>query len=1291
MIDRLALLADLQKLLRKLEADLLARSNCEELPDIRDSLKMEFDRAKKAKRTGLSQSEWTSDMITQIAAAWTLSCVFVRFLEDNKLISPPKISGPGETLQIARDQHHLYFSSQSRRGESDWDYLINVFSELKTTAGGVFNEHNPVWKFPNWLSGDAAKLILEFFQSKNADTGELSHDFTDPDWKTRFLGDLYQDLSEAARKKYALLQTPDFVEAFILDRTLEPALSEFGLKGFKMIDPACGSGHFVLGAFDRILSHWRREEPGTNAQELVQRALDSVNGVDCNPYAISIARFRLLLASLKASGIKRLSEAPNFQMNFAVADSLYHGRQRQATLAGMETDETHFFQTEDIDEANKILREGTYDCVVANPPYITPKDKAANTAYRELYPRVCHMKYSLSVPFMERIFSLAKRGQGASQPAGYTGQITANSFMKREFGKKLIESYFSTVDLTHVIDTSGAYIPGHGTPTTILFGRNRVSVSEKLRTVMGIRGEPSTPDDPAQGLVWSSIVSLVDQSGKQNEFVSSSDSERTLFYKHPWSIGGGGASELKEQLEENACKILEELGDSIGITCFTLEDDLYIIPNETAFRASMNRQMFRTMVIGDTVRDWCVAENEVSVFPYTETYQPIEDDPNDPSLRYLWFGRTGLANNKMFGGKTKVECGLRWYEYGRLTYHKLQKPLSIVFGEVATHNHFVLDRGGKVFNRTAPVIKLPGDATEEDHLVLLGLLNSSCACFWMTQTCHNKGGGASVSKLAPEKWENFYGFNGTAIEKLPLPKGRPLFRTKALDQLAQALWSHSPHIVLAERQMEYNVSERRGFTSLRETLLVAQRQWESILSQMIAAQEDLDWECYNLYELVEDDLTEASSESNITPWFPISLGQRAFEIVLGRRMAAGETQSTWFERHGSTPITELPAHWPEEYKQLVDRRIELIENDPNIRLIEQPEYKRRWNTESWESQLERALREWLLLRLETYFDFDGRMSESNQLSVVSDQSDPKPEIRKLKTDNVPPLASIQLVSVGKMTDVASQDSEFMEVAELYRNDPTFNVLSLVQELVLDESVPLLPVLRYKQSGLRKRAEWEQTWELQRQEDVLEKQIRNELDGRLSADAKGKLGISSDNCPAGSLAEIAFGLDVPGAKQGMTNVWLDIDTIVRRVQTAKVGAVPVPPKYTSVDFISTGGAKFWKLRGKLDVPKERWVSFPRCNGADGTMMIAWAGYDHLQLARAISTYYVEVRDHLGGSDDPRLIPLLSCLVELLPWLKQWHNEIDEEFDLRMDEYFERFVSSQVSARGLSMEDVRKWKP
>lgn len=94
----------------------------------------------------------------------------------------------------------------------------------------------------------------------------------------------------------------------------------------------------------------------------------------------------------------------------------------------------------------------------------------------------------------------------SSKAAGYVSLLTANSFMKREFGKKIVEEFFPTVDLTHLIDTSGAYIPGHGTPTVILLGRNRPPVSSTVRTIMGIKGEPSTPADPAQGLVWQSIL-----------------------------------------------------------------------------------------------------------------------------------------------------------------------------------------------------------------------------------------------------------------------------------------------------------------------------------------------------------------------------------------------------------------------------------------------------------------------------------------------------------------------------------------------------------------------------------------------------------------------------------------------------------------------------------------------------------------------------------------------------------------------------------------------------------------
>jgi hypothetical protein len=134
MIDRGKLVSDLQSLLRKLEADLLERSESREVPEVGQTLRNEHQKARQANRTAQSFEEWRSDYITQIAAAWVLSCVFARFLEDNRLIDPPKLAGPGDRLIRARDEHELYFKTHPT--ETDRDYLLHIFAELRKLPGG---------------------------------------------------------------------------------------------------------------------------------------------------------------------------------------------------------------------------------------------------------------------------------------------------------------------------------------------------------------------------------------------------------------------------------------------------------------------------------------------------------------------------------------------------------------------------------------------------------------------------------------------------------------------------------------------------------------------------------------------------------------------------------------------------------------------------------------------------------------------------------------------------------------------------------------------------------------------------------------------------------------------------------------------------------------------------------------------------------------------------------------------------------------------------------------------------
>lgn len=290
---------------------------------------------------------------------------------------------------------------------------------------------------------------------------------------SHILGDLYQTISVESRKGRALCQTPPFVTNLLLDLAAEPAIRQWDAD-LRIIDPACGTGHILVETFIRLYAH----TPRGSLTDHIDTALAAVHGVDLDPYAALIARYRLLALWCRMGG-RRLTagDAPgDLPVNVAAANSL-------------------------LDD-HPLLAPGRYHVVLGNPPYITVKDPQVNAAVRARYPRVCSRKYSLALPFFQLMTDLLV-------PGGWCAQLTANSFMKREFGRRFVEDYLPSLDLRWVIDTSGAYIPGHGTPTVILVHRNQPPSDDEVAVIQGVRGEPSTPADPARGVVWRAIEDAV--------------------------------------------------------------------------------------------------------------------------------------------------------------------------------------------------------------------------------------------------------------------------------------------------------------------------------------------------------------------------------------------------------------------------------------------------------------------------------------------------------------------------------------------------------------------------------------------------------------------------------------------------------------------------------------------------------------------------------------------------------------------------------------------------------------
>ncbi|WP_345775100.1 Eco57I restriction-modification methylase domain-containing protein [Dietzia cinnamea] len=142
------------------------------------------------------------------------------------------------------------------------------------------------------------------------------------------------------------------------------------------MDPTCGSGHFLLGAFGRLLDYWRQNEPGLDPAEHARLALESIHGVDINPFAVAIARFRLVVAALQAMGMSSLLDAPQLPLNVHAGDSLLWSED-SAGQSGLEYGISFDpdavasgaqLTTEDVEALRRVLARDQYDVVVGNPP-----------------------------------------------------------------------------------------------------------------------------------------------------------------------------------------------------------------------------------------------------------------------------------------------------------------------------------------------------------------------------------------------------------------------------------------------------------------------------------------------------------------------------------------------------------------------------------------------------------------------------------------------------------------------------------------------------------------------------------------------------------------------------------------------------------------------------------------------------------------------------------------------------------------------------------------------------------
>jgi hypothetical protein len=646
------------------------------------------------------------------------------------------------------------------------------------------------------------------------------------------------------------------------------------------------------------------------------------------------------------------------------------------------------------------------------------------------------------------------------------------------------------------------------------------------------------------------------------------DVSRQELSRHPWRMSVSVAGALIARIEHG--RRLGSMAARIGYGAVTGADDAFLAPRVVFEYCHAEPEATVTVVRGSEIRDWEATPREKAFRPDVTIGHRFPRH-----LRRLWPQRTTLESRRDFTARTFAEAGRPWYDWHQVVRTSGTHPLAIAFPSVATIPHFAILRGGITTLQSAPVIKLPESASESDHHGLVALLNSSIAAFWLKQYSQAKGAPSASQLRADEPWEHYYEYAAKRLSDFPLPNELPVELGQVLDACARQLGQLRPSADFLP-----DVPTTADLGAMRAS-------YESVRGRMIGLQEELDWAIYYEYGLLPEG--EATTSAKVVPI--LKTEERAFAIVMARRMAAGDLKTQWFERHRVTPVTQIPAHWPPEYKSVVARRIELIEDDPHIRFLESPEHKRRWMAESWDQMLRAALRDRLLDRCQErhlWFGPDGA---------------PRP------------------MTINRLADFLHGDPGVSAICKLFARDGD-DLAEVLADVLADEHVPYLAQFRYKAEGLIKRAAWERTWDLQRKKD----------------------------------------------------------------ESGQVLDTPIPPAYKSTDFARPS---YWRLRGKLDMPKERFISYPGASpDSDGSLLLGWAGWDHTEQALAV-VGLIEERtavDHWGAN---RVAPLLAGLSEVMPWIRQWHCETDPASGASLADTLDAYVAGQLEALDLTDEALRSW--
>ena len=350
--------------------------------------------------------------------------LFLRFCEARGIET-------GQTLESICDK-----SQHAIDGTSAYEELAKHFQKLgKPTSnvpffnGNLFSKHfsqaltiDNKWllEFIDNLSGEKSPYLFEVMPIEIL--GSIYEQFLGKELIAKGSGVAVDQKKTTVKKDTGVYYTPRYIVDYIVEQTLGKQLSEIAngngqrpsLKDFekqtsalKVLDPACGSGSFLIRAFERICEHWERrlkddlplkDAPNRAAWEKEHRTrcyidpqrdavfltvglkkkilLDNIYGVDIDPAAVEVTQLSLYLKMLehetKTTLVKQKDLFPSdIAILPALKDNIKCGNSLiSSDFSALPEDLTRVQAFDWSVQFEAIMKDRGFDTVIGNPPYL---------------------------------------------------------------------------------------------------------------------------------------------------------------------------------------------------------------------------------------------------------------------------------------------------------------------------------------------------------------------------------------------------------------------------------------------------------------------------------------------------------------------------------------------------------------------------------------------------------------------------------------------------------------------------------------------------------------------------------------------------------------------------------------------------------------------------------------------------------------------------------------------------------------------------------------------------------